>query len=491
MSPARSSSPCHQRTRAKKPRGQTGRLRSCGCPLPGGGYGQAGWALGSLGSGGRNWVGLRVPSHPARSTPYKGQPGRGVPGADGCHSPKPHQAQPSRKAEQPRDAPAPPAPAQRCQQLAFPCSPKRPHLYPHQREVGHGRVVEEDAGVQRALHGREDLGAAGRRRVVEHLAQGEHVDELGGEASAHRVVRARHALHAVCGDRGVSAACTVLGPPHGAGPPAWSRAPPTEPCPALTSLQVGVGLVGRQEHGLPGLQPHQVEEVDGEAADVPRELGVQAQQQVPVAPRRVLPFGRCGGSAVGLGGGSTQPPHPSLPTLISPFWPPRPSLPIPVSPSWPPRLGLPIPASSVAPPPPSPQYGAFPRPFPPSPAPPPCPNEAREVFSRPPSREILCTRVLSWSTKHFFSLFISRVKQTRRAAETPRGSWLALRSSCSAATSPTSARSSGTAAPGGRGRQRCHGDGLRPLLPPFPKAYPAGTRRSPRRVGSRTSPRRG
>lgn len=63
--------------------------------------------------------------------------------------------------------------------------------------------------------------------------------------------------------------------------------------PTLTSLQVGVGLVGRQEHGLTGLQPHHVEEVDGEAADVPGELSVQAQQQLPIACRCVLPFGRC------------------------------------------------------------------------------------------------------------------------------------------------------------------------------------------------------
>lgn len=64
----------------------------------------------------------------------------------------------------------------------------------------------------------------------------------------------------------------------------------------------------------------------------------------------------------------------------------------------------------------------------------------------PPSWEILFTSMFSWSTKNFFSLFIRRVKQTRRAAETPRGSSLPLRSSCSAATSPISARSSGTPA---------------------------------------------
>lgn len=62
------------------------------------------------------------------------------------------------------------------------------HLYPHQREVRHRWVVDEDAGVQRALHSREDLGAAGCWRVVEHLTEREHVNEFGGEAGTHRVV---------------------------------------------------------------------------------------------------------------------------------------------------------------------------------------------------------------------------------------------------------------------------------------------------------------
>lgn len=88
--------------------------------------------------------------------------------------------------------------------LVFVSPPPRPqsvttHLYPHDGKVWHGRVVEVDAGVELALGGREDLGAAGRRRVVEHLAQGEDVDEFGGEPGAHRVIRACHALHAVCG----------------------------------------------------------------------------------------------------------------------------------------------------------------------------------------------------------------------------------------------------------------------------------------------------
>lgn len=67
-------------------------------------------------------------------------------------------------------------------------SPVATHLYPHDGEVWHGGVVEVDAGVERALRSREDLGAAGRRRVVEHLAQGEDVDEFGGEPGTHRVI---------------------------------------------------------------------------------------------------------------------------------------------------------------------------------------------------------------------------------------------------------------------------------------------------------------
>lgn len=65
-----------------------------------------------------------------------------------------------------------------------------------------------------------------------------------------------------------------------------------------------------------------------------------------------------------------------------------------------------------------------------------------------PSWEILFTSMFSWSTKTFFSLFIILVKQIRSAADTPRGSLHTLRSSCSAATLPISARNSGTSAKG-------------------------------------------
>lgn len=96
-----------------------------------------------------------------------------------------------------------------------------------------------------------------------------------------RTVLSEHAMHSTQ-SAGKRRHCTAVG---------WTPCRAT--IPTLTSLQVGVGLVGRQEHGLTGLQPHHVEEVDGEAADVPGELSVQAQQQLPIACRCVLPFGRC------------------------------------------------------------------------------------------------------------------------------------------------------------------------------------------------------
>lgn len=42
-------------------------------------------------------------------------------------------------------------------------------------------------------------------------------------------------------------------------------------------------LTGSQEHGLAWIQDHEVEEVDGEAADVSGVLRVEAEQQVAVA----------------------------------------------------------------------------------------------------------------------------------------------------------------------------------------------------------------
>lgn len=54
-------------------------------------------------------------------------------------------------------------------------------------------------------------------------------------------------------------------------------------------------LIGSQEHGLARIQDHMVEEVDGKAANVSRILGVETEQQVAVAARRVLPCGTCTG----------------------------------------------------------------------------------------------------------------------------------------------------------------------------------------------------
>lgn len=51
----------------------------------------------------------------------------------------------------------------------------------------------------------------------------------------------------------------------------------------FTSVKVSVGLAGSQEHGLAWLQDYLVEEVDGEAADVSRILGVEAEQQITIA----------------------------------------------------------------------------------------------------------------------------------------------------------------------------------------------------------------
>lgn len=51
----------------------------------------------------------------------------------------------------------------------------------------------------------------------------------------------------------------------------------------LTSIEVSMRLIGSQEHGLAWIQDHVVEEVDGEAADVPGVLGVEAEQQVTIA----------------------------------------------------------------------------------------------------------------------------------------------------------------------------------------------------------------
>lgn len=57
----------------------------------------------------------------------------------------------------------------------------------------------------------------------------------------------------------------------------------------LTSIQVGVRFAGPQKHGLSRFQDDVVQEVDGEAADVPWILRVEAEQQDAVAAGHVLP----------------------------------------------------------------------------------------------------------------------------------------------------------------------------------------------------------
>lgn len=58
--------------------------------------------------------------------------------------------------------------------------------------------------------------------------------------------------------------------------------------PTLTSVEIGVRLIGSQEHALSWLHPHQVEEIDGEAADVSGELRVKLEEKVPAGGRGVF-----------------------------------------------------------------------------------------------------------------------------------------------------------------------------------------------------------
>lgn len=63
----------------------------------------------------------------------------------------------------------------------------------------------------------------------------------------------------------------------------------TEKNDPLTSINVSVRFIGSQEHGLTRFQNHIVEKVNGEAANVSRILGVEAEQQVTSAAGCVLP----------------------------------------------------------------------------------------------------------------------------------------------------------------------------------------------------------
>lgn len=51
---------------------------------------------------------------------------------------------------------------------------------------------------------------------------------------------------------------------------------------SVTSRQVGVWFVSSQKHGLSWMQHNTVQEVDGEAADITRVLGVKPKQQLSV-----------------------------------------------------------------------------------------------------------------------------------------------------------------------------------------------------------------
>lgn len=57
---------------------------------------------------------------------------------------------------------------------------------------------------------------------------------------------------------------------------------------ALTSIEIGMRLIGSQEHGLTRIQDHKIQEVDRKAANVARILRVETEQQVTDAARRVL-----------------------------------------------------------------------------------------------------------------------------------------------------------------------------------------------------------
>lgn len=159
--------------------------------------------------------------------------------------------------------------------------PPAPHLDPHDGEVWHWRVVHSHAGVGAILDAQEDFGGGGGGAVVQHLAQRVDVDVLGREAGPDGVVRARHAFNAVCNDSQNASFCLFKAETKQGG--------------ALTSVDVGVRLVGPQEHGLARFQHHVVEKVDGEAADVSGILGMQAEQQGAVAARSVLPCRSCRG----------------------------------------------------------------------------------------------------------------------------------------------------------------------------------------------------
>lgn len=75
------------------------------------------------------------------------------------------------------------------------------HLHFHNSEVWYRRVIDGEVGVFLALCWGEEPVFAGAGGIAEHFTQGWHIDELGCQASTHCVVRTRHALHTVWGQR--------------------------------------------------------------------------------------------------------------------------------------------------------------------------------------------------------------------------------------------------------------------------------------------------
>lgn len=73
------------------------------------------------------------------------------------------------------------------------------HLYSHDAEVWHRRVVEVDEGVAVVLHAGEDFGTDRSRAVIQHLTQRVHVNVFGSQSGTYGVIRTRHTLHTVCG----------------------------------------------------------------------------------------------------------------------------------------------------------------------------------------------------------------------------------------------------------------------------------------------------
>lgn len=151
------------------------------------------------------------------------------------------------------------------------------HLYPQDTEVWHWWVIHGHTGVSAIWDTQKDFGGRGGGAVVQHLTQCVDVNVFGSEASPDGVVGARHALNAVCNIfRGWKLSkCLILLVEN-------TKISKNQTC-AFTSINVGVRLVGPQEHGLAWLQHDVVEKKDGEAADVSRILGMEAEQQVAIA----------------------------------------------------------------------------------------------------------------------------------------------------------------------------------------------------------------